>query len=125
MSYIFYIMSHKQDMKHAEERVMSELSFQEKSAWLLFLSLLLVFGLYFASVLPSESANVRPDQVLLFVGVVVLLVVLQIVGHALLAIQDRRTEADERDRLIALKGGGTARTCWRRACSSPSARRWR
>jgi hypothetical protein len=35
---------------------------------------------------------------------VVLLVVLQIAGHIVMTIVDRRTETDERDRLIALKG---------------------
>jgi hypothetical protein len=33
-----------------------------------------------------------------------MLVITQIVGHIVLAIVDRRTETDERDRLIELKG---------------------
>ena len=36
------------------------------------------------------------------------LVIFQIVGHALIAILDRRTETDERDRLIGLKGSRNA-----------------
>jgi hypothetical protein len=33
-----------------------------------------------------------------------MLVVAQVVGHALIAVAGRRTETDERDRLIELKG---------------------
>jgi hypothetical protein len=84
------------------------LSFQEKSLWLLFGSLAVSFGLYFVTVLPAESVNVMPQQVVLFVLVLVLLVVAQVVGHALIALVDRRTETDERDRLIALKSSRIA-----------------
>lgn len=81
-----------------------DLSFQEKSLWLMLLSLSGVFGWYFWTVLPTHAANVLPHQVLLFVLAVVLLVSTQIVGHAVIALMDRRSETDERDRLIQLKG---------------------
>jgi hypothetical protein len=81
-----------------------DLSFQEKSLWLMLLSLLLGFGVYAATVLPAHAVNVMPHQIVLFVVAVVALVVMQIVGHIVIAIFDRRTESDERDRLIALKG---------------------
>lgn len=80
------------------------LSFQEKSLWLMFVSLVGVFGFYFATVLPADAANVMPQQVVLFALAVVMLVILQIAGHIVIAIVDRRTETDERDRLIGLKG---------------------
>lgn len=80
------------------------LSFQEKSLWLQFVSLIAVFGLYFSTVLPTDTMTVLPHQVGLFVGMVVLLVVLMVAGHILIAIIDRRTESDERDRLFELKG---------------------
>jgi hypothetical protein len=85
------------------------LSFQEKSLWLMFVSLVGAFAFYFyfalGTVLPVEAAvDVMPHQVALFVVAVVMLVVIQIVGHIVIAIADRRTETDERDRLIALKG---------------------
>jgi hypothetical protein len=70
----------------------------------MFASLIAAFGFYFRAVLPTRTANVLPHQVVLFVVAVVLLVVLQIAGHIVMAIVDRRTETDERDRLIALKG---------------------
>lgn len=45
-----------------------------------------------------------PHQVVAFSLAVVMLVVAQVVGHALIAVAGRRTETDERDRLIELKG---------------------
>lgn len=85
------------------------LSFQEKSLWLMFVSLIGTFGLYFSlvwrTILPADAAaNVTPHHVALFSLAVVLLVITQVVGHVLIAIVDRRTGTDERDRLIGLKG---------------------
>jgi threonine/homoserine/homoserine lactone efflux protein len=65
---------------------------------------LVTFSLYFLAVLPPVYRNVMPNQVVLFTLAVVLLVITQIAGHLLLVIFDRRTETDERDRLIELKG---------------------
>ena len=81
-----------------------DLSFQEKSLWLMFVSLVAVFGFYFATVLPTDAVDVMPRQVALFVFAVVILVSMQVVGHIVIAIVDRRTQTDERDRLIQLKG---------------------
>src|ERR1044071_4185213 len=81
-----------------------DLSFQEKSLWLMFVSLIGGFGFYFMTILPTDSADVMPHQVVVFVLAIVLLVIMQIVGHIVIAIVDRRTETDERDRLIGLKG---------------------
>lgn len=52
-----------------------DLSFQEKSLWLLFVSLVAAFGFYFVTVLPTDAVNVMPHQVVLFVLAVVLLVI--------------------------------------------------
>jgi hypothetical protein len=80
------------------------LTFQEKSLWLMFVSLAGVFGVYFASVLETPSMDVLPVQVVRFMLAVILLVVTQVAGHLVIAILDRRCRTDERDRLIALKG---------------------
>ncbi len=80
------------------------LSFQEKSLWLMLVSLLATFAFYFSSVLPATTVDVRPHQVVLFTLAVAALVILQIVGHIAIAVADRRTETDERDREIGLKG---------------------
>lgn len=80
------------------------LSFQEKCLWLMFVTLIAAFGFYFLTVLPADAANVAPRQMALFGVAVAMLVIVQIVGHVVIAIMDRRTETDERDRLIGLKG---------------------
>lgn len=80
------------------------MSFQEKSLWVLLVGLVLAFGGYFAVVLPNHTPEVQLSQVVLFVAATILLVVLQVVGQVVVAILDRRTGTDERDRLIALKG---------------------
>jgi hypothetical protein len=87
----------------SEEDTMN-VSFQEKSLWLMLVSLVGVFGFYFVTVLPAQAANVQPQQIALFVLAVVMLVVMQVAGHVVIAIVDRRSATDERDRLIALKG---------------------
>ena len=84
------------------------LSFREKSLWLLLLSLIVAFGVYLASILPLRLANVAPTHVGSFVGMLILLVIIQVVGQTLLAIASRRElaspiQSDERDTLIKLK----------------------
>ena len=79
------------------------LSFQEKSLWFMFVSLVAAFGFYFTTVLPTATLDVMPHQVMVFVLAVGLLVIMQIVGHIVIAIVDRHSATDERDRLIGLK----------------------
>lgn len=81
-----------------------DLSFQEKSLWVMGGSLVAVFGFYFGTVLPIAAANVMPYHVVLFVLAVVFLVLIQTAGHIVIAIADRRSDTDERDTLIQLKG---------------------
>lgn len=80
------------------------ISFQEKSLWLLFASLVGGFGFYFALVLPTISVDLMPHHVVFFVLAIVVLVITQVVGHILIASFDRNTKTDERDRLIELRG---------------------
>jgi len=82
---------------------MLNLSFQEKSLWFMFVSLVAAFGFYFTTVLPTATLDVMPHQVMVFVLAVGLLVIMQIVGHIVIAIVDRHSATDERDRLIGLK----------------------
>jgi uncharacterized membrane protein len=86
-----------------------DLSFQEKSLWLVFVSLIASFGLYamvgVVPMLPLTGArDVMPQQVVLFALAVGVLVIAQIVGHVVIAIVDRQEQTDERDRLIAMTG---------------------
>lgn len=84
------------------------MSFREKSQWVALAAVLLVYVPYFVRALPGHGVDVAPVDVARFVGAVVALVVLQVVGQALLAIANRREAArglqhDERDTLIDLR----------------------
>lgn len=84
------------------------LTFREKSLWLLLFSLVVVFGVYFATALSAASTQVAAVHVSAFIGMLIALVVIQIVGHVVLAIASRRElavsiQSDERDTLIRLK----------------------
>lgn len=91
------------------------LSFHEKSLWLMLAALLLSFGWYFGIVLPEHlglvqsaerprSLTIHPTQVTLFGLAVAMAVGVSVVGHVCIALVDRRTDTDERDQLIALRG---------------------
>jgi hypothetical protein len=86
------------------------ISFQEKSLWVSLAGLLVAFGGYFHSVLSTvlptpQAKDVLPHQAGLFIAATVVLVVILVLGHTVIALLDRRTERDERDRLIELRGG--------------------
>jgi hypothetical protein len=81
-----------------------DLTFQEKSLWVMLVGLVGASAVYIGAVLPAHGVDLQPQQVALFVLAVVLLVVVQVAGHILIAIVDRRPGTDERGRLIALKG---------------------
>lgn len=83
-------------------------SMREKGQWALLLTVAFVYGQYYARVLPGHGPDVAVSDVVLFIGAVVSLVLLQVVGHVLLAIVDRDAarrgvERDERDALIDLR----------------------
>lgn len=90
------------------------MSFREKSLWVMLLGLAGASAFYSYNVasvnqvlqpdIDWRAMRVLPPMVGLFIAAVVVLVVFSVVGHAVMAIVDRRTEADERDRLIELKG---------------------
>ena len=79
-------------------------SFREKSLWLMLIGLVVIFTFYFATVLPSNATNVEPQHMATFALAALILAIVAVVGHIVIAIVDRRTATDERDRLIELKG---------------------
>jgi hypothetical protein len=85
-----------------------DLTFHEKSLWLMFVAIVLIYGGYFAAVLPPGSADVHAGQVVLFVGTVVSLIVVAAAGHALIASRRKPEESDERQQLISLIGNRNA-----------------
>ncbi len=90
------------------------MSFREKSLWIMVAALTVAAFFYGHAVayvnhaqfeaVPWPAMRVLPPVVFLFHVAVAVLVMFAIVGHAIIALLDRRTDEDERDRLIALKG---------------------
>ena len=84
------------------------MSFREKSIWVSLVATILIFGYYFANVFSyftSFDVNNR-ELVGLFIGVVVLMVIVEVVLHIILAIafkKETMEAEDERDNLIRLK----------------------
>lgn len=86
------------------------MSFQEKSLWVSLVGLVLAFGGYFysafATMLSTPAAkDVLPHHAGLFIAATLVLVVILVAGHVVIALLDRRTDADERDRSIEQRGG--------------------
>lgn len=89
------------------------LSFQEKSLWLILISLVVCFGWYFNQALRIQTEQVFAPHIALFVVMMVFLVVVQIVGNTVFAIAHRRelergVQSDERDKLIRWKSNSHA-----------------
>lgn len=85
------------------------MSFHEKSLWVSLAALVLAFGGYFYSAYltmpPAIAAkDVPAEQAGLFIAATVVLVVLLVAGHVVIALLDRRTDSDERDKSVELRG---------------------
>lgn len=78
--------------------------YNENVQWVTLISVLGCYGYYFARVFPPSGPDVTGEQVGLFIGMLILLVVLSIVGALVVTAMDRfrKAELDERDRLIGL-----------------------
>ena len=89
------------------------MSFREKSAWISFIVILIVFGTYFADYAAHLLRPGYPHHhyFALFMLGVVAVVILEVVLHILVAIRspsDANAPRDERDRLINLKAARIA-----------------
>lgn len=83
------------------------MSFREKSAWISFVSILAIFGIYFTAVGMAMVGRFDYSRIFgLFIQLVIALVIIEITLHIIVAIRaPREAEAptDERERLISLK----------------------
>jgi hypothetical protein len=86
---------------------MSEMSFREKSAWISFVLLLVVFGAYFWSVGSVLEGGIEYETGLMVqIGLIIAFVVLEIVLHLAIVVQapsEARAPRDERERLIEMR----------------------
>jgi hypothetical protein len=83
------------------------MSFREKSAWISFITILVVFGAYFW-IVSQEMAGTVGDRTAfkIEVGLIVAFIVLEVVLHVALAMQapsEARAPRDERERLIEMR----------------------
>ncbi len=87
-------------------------SFEEKSAWIQFISLMLAlagYG-YVAGHLLAEGVMAMPAYAAVLGVSVVLVVIVNVVGHVAVALLGGTQERDERDRLIEWRAG--SRSGW-------------
>lgn len=78
-------------------------TFKEKSLWIQIVTLSLVFGSYFLNLDYTGVDRFPPNLVFHFIGLLVLLTVLTILGHIFAAAFNEPENEDERDVIIELK----------------------
>ncbi len=83
------------------------MSFREKSAWISFVTILLVFGAYFWNVRQVLAGNAEFGTAFeVEIGLIVAFVLIEIVLHIALAMQapsEARAPRDEREQLIEMR----------------------
>lgn len=88
--------------------VLNSMSFREKSVWVTAAIMLYMWAWYVSAVGPSllDGTVSRGQSIGMFIGMTVMVIVLEVVGHIILAItspKDADAPEDERDRLITQK----------------------
>lgn len=86
------------------------LSFQEKSIWVSLIIMLIVWFNYFSVIQPAmlEGNIGRAETIGVFIGAVIALIVLQIIGQIIIAVANPKSAdqpSDERDKAIARRSG--------------------
>ena len=81
------------------------MSFQEKSVWITLAGLVIAVCAYALSAAatirpPGLASDLTLGQAWPFVSAMILMLVVQVVGHVAIAVMDRQPEPDERDRSI-------------------------
>ncbi len=83
------------------------MSFREKSAWISFVTILVVFGVYFWNVAGVFRGDVEPHRgFAIQVGLLVAFIVIQLVARVIVALQapnEARAPKDERERMIEMR----------------------
>jgi hypothetical protein len=81
------------------------MSFRYKSALLSLVSMVVVYGWYFGSMIAAGRHGMEGGNMARLIGTIVVLTIVQIAGHILIAIfsGDRSTRLDERERGFDLR----------------------
>ena len=86
-----------------------DMTFQEKSIWASLITTIVLFGFYFVvafQIILDDSVEGIPEKFsigAIFTGVVIVIVIIEVVVHAILAITYPPEVEDERTHLIGLK----------------------
>lgn len=80
-----------------------DITFKEKSLWIQLVTLSFVFGGYFLSIDYTFPETIPSNSVSHFIWLIVILVILNILGHILASAFNKPENEDERDKLIELK----------------------
>lgn len=81
-----------------------DLPYEERSAWVNAAVMLALGIYYYAAAFGGETLGPAATLGLLF-RIVVVVVVVQVIGHIVMAVTDTNIATDERDRLIAARAG--------------------
>lgn len=87
-------------------------SFEEKSAWIQLVSLVVGLGGYLvvAGLMLTNGVSSLPPFVPVFTVAIILIVAINIAGHVVAAVAGQSDEADERDQLIGCRA--ESRSSW-------------
>lgn len=100
------------DIMKPDEHPTVEASFEEKSIWIQLAAMLLVFGGYLivAGTMLTRDAGAIGPFIPLLIAATVLIIVVNVAGHAVAAVMTSPEDCDERDRLISWRS--EARSAW-------------
>lgn len=110
MSNILYLVSKILTIVLGGKETKVNASFEERSAWVQLVALLLVTGGYVvgAGTISSRADSTLMSYLPLFVTAVVLLIVLIVIGHIVASVFGGAGECDERDKLIVWRSESNA-----------------
>ncbi len=106
----YYLHSVKYFCHWMKLEISMDASFEEKSAWIQLVSLVVGLGGYLvvAGILVSNGVDALPAFVPFFVVAIVFVVAINVAGHMVAAITGRTDDADERDQLIGCRAESRA-----------------
>lgn len=96
--YDYYLLHRVKNIRH-----IMNLTFKEKSLYTQLIATLIAFGGYFYNVLPHSDVYAPVDLISHLSVLVIVVVIINIIGHIVSATISEPEDEDERDELILLK----------------------